>query len=223
MASSLVYAPEPAVYEAAASFLQQHGWPMRIPTCPQSEANVLQPKQGMDVVHKVQVPPPPDSSSSAPRWDMPMKVHISKNRNLSNISGTSGPDVSVDSESTADTADSIADTTDSEEHTRSTAGKAVLACGVTQGPRLKAVLREVAEYLLASPGYIALISEIGNTISLKSRKFLRSTRLRLAQVLRMFPDDFAVFGDGPGVSVQYLHIALRNEHNEEGGVTTYSF
>eukprot|EP00929_Paragymnodinium_shiwhaense_P089177 TRINITY_DN49380_c0_g1_i1.p1 TRINITY_DN49380_c0_g1~~TRINITY_DN49380_c0_g1_i1.p1 ORF type:complete len:277 (-),score=55.01 TRINITY_DN49380_c0_g1_i1:63-893(-) len=80
---------------------------------------------------------------------------------------------------------------------------------IAKSRRFQRIMQEVAEYLVLSPGKTASLSAIANQIGTPSRKFLKTTGLRLKQVLQCMTDDFIVEGDGPGVSATYLHNAPR--------------
>eukprot|EP00929_Paragymnodinium_shiwhaense_P028250 TRINITY_DN16414_c0_g1_i1.p1 TRINITY_DN16414_c0_g1~~TRINITY_DN16414_c0_g1_i1.p1 ORF type:complete len:247 (+),score=34.57 TRINITY_DN16414_c0_g1_i1:151-891(+) len=236
---SLVVPHDSATYEKAAAHLQQHQWPMRIPTCPVGEARLLESKPMQSRSPQV------EAAAPARQWDMPMKVKLPSSEPTCSDSSSDAGSLwnRVDFSETESTSDGcgnalnraslggleclsdagsidasgsqsvwsysqISDGPDSRRHEH-------LDRALVNAPRFQALFHEIADVLLSSPGKTALISQIGTSISNRSRRFLHSKRLRLAQALRMFPDDFVVEGEGPGVCVRYNHIAAKSSYTQE--------
>jgi len=78
------------------------------------------------------------------------------------------------------------------------------------------VVREVMCCLLMVPDRTLLVSKIGNRLSRKAQDVLRATKMRMVQLLRCFLDDFILQGQGPAISVFYLHVDTK-EHFEFTG------
>ncbi|CAJ1338297.1 unnamed protein product [Effrenium voratum] len=74
---------------------------------------------------------------------------------------------------------------------------------LTNIPDLQESLRDIASVLLTSPDRTMLVSSLGNRISTKTRNFLRCAKLRTAQLLRCFSDDFFLEEKGAGTTVTY--------------------
>jgi len=68
-------------------------------------------------------------------------------------------------------------------------------------------LREISLILLSAPGQQLLVSELGTSISATTRGLLQKIKLRTAQLLRCFPNDFKLEEKGPGSTVKYLHFS----------------
>lgn len=75
-------------------------------------------------------------------------------------------------------------------------------------PELQEALRDIASCLLAAPQYTLLVSELGCKIAPGSRTFLRTSKLRAAQLLQCFSEDFELQGTGPGTAVKFLHETM---------------
>ncbi|CAL1165614.1 unnamed protein product [Cladocopium goreaui] len=78
---------------------------------------------------------------------------------------------------------------------------------LTVVPDLQESLCDIASILLASPDRTMLVSSLGNRISNKTRNFLRCAKLRTAQLLRCFADDFVLEEKGAGTTVTYTKAA----------------
>ncbi|CAE7943623.1 unnamed protein product [Symbiodinium necroappetens] len=78
---------------------------------------------------------------------------------------------------------------------------------LTNIPDLQESLRDIAAILLTSPDRTMLVSSLGNRISTKTRNFLRCAKLRTAQLLRCFSDDFLLEEKGAGTTVTYAKAA----------------
>eukprot|EP00929_Paragymnodinium_shiwhaense_P034298 TRINITY_DN18685_c0_g1_i1.p1 TRINITY_DN18685_c0_g1~~TRINITY_DN18685_c0_g1_i1.p1 ORF type:complete len:654 (+),score=110.89 TRINITY_DN18685_c0_g1_i1:74-2035(+) len=83
---------------------------------------------------------------------------------------------------------------------------------LSESPILQNTLTEIAEIILACPAKKLLVSSIGNVLTGESRDFFRLAKLRTAQLLRAFPHDFYLEGEGPGVTASYLHPTARRHH-----------
>uniref|UniRef100_A0A7S0B6Q5 Rhodanese domain-containing protein n=1 Tax=Pyrodinium bahamense TaxID=73915 RepID=A0A7S0B6Q5_9DINO len=70
---------------------------------------------------------------------------------------------------------------------------------------LQEALQDFARCLLLTPHKTLLVSELGCKMAPGSRAFLRTAKLRAAQLLQCFPDDFELKGSGPATAVTYLH------------------
>jgi len=83
-------------------------------------------------------------------------------------------------------------------------GKAVeMMDEIAATPMVQECLTDVASVLLQSPDKKLIISDLGNRLTAASRECLRVVKLRLAQILRCFPDDFQLHGSGPATLVSY--------------------
>ncbi|CAE7416107.1 unnamed protein product [Symbiodinium natans] len=78
---------------------------------------------------------------------------------------------------------------------------------LTNIPDLQESLRDIAAILLTSPDRTMLVSSLGNRISTRTRNFLRCAKLRTAQLLRCFSDDFFLEEKGAGTTVTYAKAA----------------
>jgi len=78
---------------------------------------------------------------------------------------------------------------------------------LTNIPDLQESLRDIAAILLTSPDRTMLVSSLGNRISTRTRNFLRCAKLRTAQLLRCFSDDFLLEEKGAGTTVTYAKAA----------------
>jgi len=78
---------------------------------------------------------------------------------------------------------------------------------LTNIPDLQESLRDIAGILLTAQDRTMLVSSLGNRISAKTRNFLRCAKLRTAQLLRCFSDDFILEEKGAGTTVTYAKAA----------------
>eukprot|EP00930_Biecheleria_cincta_P021891 TRINITY_DN1608_c1_g3_i1.p1 TRINITY_DN1608_c1_g3~~TRINITY_DN1608_c1_g3_i1.p1 ORF type:complete len:620 (+),score=83.55 TRINITY_DN1608_c1_g3_i1:92-1951(+) len=79
-------------------------------------------------------------------------------------------------------------------------------------PEVQTLLRELAEVLLAMPERDCLLSDLGKLMSNESRNTLQSLKLRTAQLLRCFANDFYVENSGAASRVSYKHAKPRDRH-----------
>lgn len=93
-------------------------------------------------------------------------------------------------------------------------GKAIEMMGeCAASPAVQAALGEIAFLLLqAQPpnGNTLLVSEVGSRLTASTRSVLRMMKIRVAQLLQCFPDDFALSGSGPGTSATYRSSEIRD-------------
>mmetsp|Transcript_38736 Transcript_38736/g.109834 ORF Transcript_38736/g.109834 Transcript_38736/m.109834 type:complete len:633 (+) Transcript_38736:61-1959(+) len=91
-------------------------------------------------------------------------------------------------------------------------GKALEMMGeLAEMPALQNTLQEIARLLFVAPKKTLLVSEVGSQISQSTRSFLRSVKLRVAQLLQCFPNDFALSGQGPATAATYRHTDLKQK------------
>mmetsp|Transcript_14571 Transcript_14571/g.39930 ORF Transcript_14571/g.39930 Transcript_14571/m.39930 type:complete len:625 (+) Transcript_14571:67-1941(+) len=99
-------------------------------------------------------------------------------------------------------------------------GKALEMMGeLAEMPAVQEALQEVAGLLLATPTRTLLVSEIGSHIGQSTRGVLRSVKLRVAQLLQCFPNDFLLSGQGPATAVTFCHFELRAKFVPQPSVT----
>jgi len=89
-------------------------------------------------------------------------------------------------------------------------GKALEMMGeLAEMPAVQVALHEIAQLLFVAPQRTLLVSEVGSRITQNTRSLLRSVKLRVAQLLQCFPNDFALSGQGPATAATYCHSELR--------------
>lgn len=79
-------------------------------------------------------------------------------------------------------------------------------------PEVQTLVRELATILLESPEKSCLLSDLGNLMTTESRDTLQSLKLRTAQLLRCFTNDFCVENCGAASRVSYKHAQPRSRH-----------
>eukprot|EP00929_Paragymnodinium_shiwhaense_P076305 TRINITY_DN39200_c0_g1_i1.p1 TRINITY_DN39200_c0_g1~~TRINITY_DN39200_c0_g1_i1.p1 ORF type:complete len:171 (-),score=38.78 TRINITY_DN39200_c0_g1_i1:186-698(-) len=76
-------------------------------------------------------------------------------------------------------------------------------------PELQALLQEAAAVIMGMPDGITTMTTTGRGLSPWSRSWLHAQGLRLAEVLRWFTKDFAMWETSAGLTVTYLQSYIK--------------
>jgi len=92
-------------------------------------------------------------------------------------------------------------------------GKAVTIMEqIASTPSVQGILQEISMCLLSAPKETLPISGIGNNLGTEARNFLHALKLRTAQLLRCFPEDFHIEDLGSASTATYKHAECKPYH-----------